>query len=107
LSRSSQGCATWKQGDKVVSYENRDIDNGPSLDAEVGPHFGRCQYFTIVDPQTMKFEAVENTNAMASGGSGIATAQMIANSEAEVVLTGNTPCSTGGSCRRHIEEGIS
>ena len=62
---------------------------GPSLDAEVDPRFGRCQYFIIADPQTMEFEAVENTNVMASGGAGIATAQMIANKGVEVVLTGN------------------
>ncbi|MFP3879827.1 MAG: NifB/NifX family molybdenum-iron cluster-binding protein, partial [Dehalococcoidia bacterium] len=61
----------------------------PSLDAEVDPRFGRCQYFVIVDPQTMEFEALDNSSAMAAGGAGISTAQMIANQEAEVVLTGN------------------
>ncbi|OGN96723.1 MAG: hypothetical protein A2Z77_01695 [Chloroflexi bacterium RBG_13_51_36] len=61
----------------------------PSLDAEVDPRFGRCQYFIIVDPQSMKFEALDNGNAMASGGAGISTAQMIAGKGAEVVLTGN------------------
>ena len=62
---------------------------GPSLDAEVDPRFGRCGYFIIVDTETMEFEAVENTNVMASGGAGIATAQMVANKGVEVVLTGN------------------
>jgi len=62
---------------------------GPSLDAEVDPRFGRCQYFIIADPQTMEFEAVENASAIAAGGAGIATAQMIAGKGAEVVLTGN------------------
>jgi predicted Fe-Mo cluster-binding NifX family protein len=61
----------------------------PSLDAEVDPRFGRCQYFIIVDPQTMQFEALDNSNAMAAGGAGISTAQMIASKGAEVVLTGN------------------
>ena len=59
------------------------------LDAEVGPRFGRCQYFIIVDPQSMEFEALDNSNAMAAGGAGISTAQMIAGKGAEVVLTGN------------------
>jgi len=61
----------------------------PSLDAEVDPRFGRCQYFIIVDPQTLEFEAAENTNIMASGGAGIASAQMVANKEVQAVLTGN------------------
>jgi predicted Fe-Mo cluster-binding NifX family protein len=61
----------------------------PVLDAEVDPRFGRCQYFIIVDPQTMQFEALDNSNAMAAGGAGISTAQMIASKGVEVVLTGN------------------
>jgi len=62
---------------------------GPGLEAEVNPRFGRCQYFVIVDPQTMEFEAIENSSAAAAGGAGIGTAQMVANKGAEVVLTGN------------------
>ena len=61
----------------------------PGLDAEVDPRFGRCQYFIIVDPQSMEFEALDNSNAMAAGGAGISTAQMIAGKGVEVVLTGN------------------
>jgi len=61
----------------------------PDLDAEVDPRFGRCQYFIIIDPQSMEFEAVDNSNAMAAGGAGISTAQMIASKGAEAVLTGN------------------
>jgi len=37
----------------------------------------------------MEFEALENSNAMAAGGAGISTAQMIAGKGVEVVLTGN------------------
>lgn len=61
---------------------------GPSLDAEVDPRFGRCMYFLIVDPDTMEFEAVENTSAMASGGAGIASAQTVSGKGVEAVLTG-------------------
>jgi len=62
---------------------------GPTLDADVDPRFGRCQYFIIVDPETMEFEALENSSAMAGGGAGISTGQMIAGKGVEVVLTGN------------------
>lgn len=60
-----------------------------SLDAEVDPRFGRCQYFVIVDPDTMQFESLENSGVMAGGGAGIATAQTIAGKGVEAVLTGN------------------
>ena len=62
---------------------------GPSLDADVDPRFGRCQYFIIVDPDNMDFEAVENSSMMAGSGAGISTGQMIAGKGVEVVLTGN------------------
>ena len=62
---------------------------GAGLDAQVDPRFGRCQYFVIVDPETMQFETVENSGTTASGGAGIATAQMIAGKGVEAVLTGN------------------
>ena len=61
----------------------------PDLDAEVDPRFGRCQYFIIIDPQSMELETLDNSNAMAAGGAGISTAQMIAGKGVEVVLTGN------------------
>jgi len=62
---------------------------GLTLDDEVDPRFGRCQYFIIVDTDTMEFEAVDNTSAMQPGGAGISTGQMIAGKGAQVVLTGN------------------
>ncbi|MFC2000943.1 NifB/NifX family molybdenum-iron cluster-binding protein [Chloroflexota bacterium] len=62
---------------------------GPTLDADVDPRFGRCQYFIIIDPDTMEFEAVNNSGAMAGGGAGISTSQTIAGKGVEAVLTGN------------------
>ena len=61
----------------------------PRLDADVDPRFGRCQYFVVVDPDTLEFETLENTNQMASGGAGIASAQLVANKDVQAVLTGN------------------
>jgi predicted Fe-Mo cluster-binding NifX family protein len=61
----------------------------PDLNTDIDPRFGRCQYFIIVDSDTMEFEAVQNESMMASGGAGISAAQMIAQKGAQVVLTGN------------------
>jgi len=60
-----------------------------NLDADVDPRFGRCQYFVIVNPDTMEFEPLENSGAMAGSGAGIVTAQTIAGKGVEAVLTGN------------------
>ncbi|MBM3120094.1 MAG: dinitrogenase iron-molybdenum cofactor biosynthesis protein [Chloroflexi bacterium] len=62
---------------------------GANLDAEVDPRFGRCEHFIIVDPETMKFEVMENSSVMASSGAGISAAQMIADEGVQVVLTGS------------------
>ena len=60
-----------------------------NLDAQIDPRFGRCPYFVIVDPETMKFETVQNVSQSAPSGAGIQAAQIVANTGAEVVLTGN------------------
>ncbi len=61
---------------------------GASLDSEMDPRFGRCQYFLFVDPQSLELEAVGNPNIGASGGAGIQSAQLVAQKGAEVVITG-------------------
>jgi len=62
---------------------------GASLDADTEPRFGRCPYFIIVDPETLEFEAVNNSAAMAAGGAGISAAQSIADKGVQAVLTGH------------------
>ena len=62
---------------------------GPTLDADVDPRFGRCQYFIIADPETMQFEAMDNSSATAAGGAGISAGQAIAGKGVQAVLTGN------------------
>ena len=62
---------------------------GPTLDAEIDPRFGRCQYFIIADAETDGFEAVDNSSATAAGGAGILAAQMVAKKGVESVLTGS------------------
>jgi predicted Fe-Mo cluster-binding NifX family protein len=60
-----------------------------SLDAQVDQRFGRCQYFLIVDSETMESEAISNESSFAAHGAGIQAAQTVANSGVKVVITGN------------------
>jgi len=62
---------------------------GENLESQVDPRFGRCGYFIFVDTESMKFEAVRNEFAAAGGGAGIQSARLVADREAEAVLTGN------------------
>ena len=61
----------------------------PAMDADIDPRFGRCQYFVLVDPETMQFEAIQNPGTTGGGGVGIDTAQFIAGKEVDTIITGN------------------
>lgn len=62
---------------------------GPGLDEALDPRFGRAAGFIVVDPQTLDFEYVDNGSSQAMAqGAGIQAAEIVANSGAEVVLTG-------------------
>ena len=62
---------------------------GPTLEDQVDPRFGRCPYFLIVNPATMEFEALSNTNAELGGGAGIQSATLVTEKGATVILTGS------------------
>lgn len=62
---------------------------GDSIDALVSEQFGRCQYFLIVDSDTMKFEAVSNLGEQMQSGAGPKAAELIINKGAEILLTGH------------------
>ena len=62
---------------------------GDTLDALVNERFGRCQYFLIVDPDTMKFEAIPNPAEQAQGGAGPKAAEIIINKGVTILLTGH------------------
>lgn len=61
----------------------------PSLDGQVDPRFGRCAYYVIVDVDTLGSEALPNPYALAMGGAGIQSAQLIASRGIEIVVSGN------------------
>jgi len=62
---------------------------GGSMNAQVSQQFGRCQYFLIVDSETMRFEPVSNPGIGIMGGAGPEAARVIASKGAGVVLTGS------------------
>jgi len=62
---------------------------GKTLDDQVDPRFGRCQFFIVVDTDTLDFEAIENQSAQFSGGAGIQSGQLMASKGVKAVLTGN------------------
>jgi len=62
---------------------------GNNLDSKIDARFGRCQYFIIVDTDTLVFEAIQNPNIESMGGAGIQSGQFIAEKKVKAVLTGN------------------
>lgn len=62
---------------------------GENLKATVDQRFGRCQYFLIVDTQTMNVKTLSNQALLSSGGAGIQAAQIIAKEGVNAVITGN------------------
>ena len=61
---------------------------GNDLDSTLDPRFGRCQWFLIIDPGNMNFEAFANESAALGGGAGIQAAQFVASKGATAVITG-------------------
>ena len=63
---------------------------GKELDSNLDPRFGRSAYFMIVDPETMAFEVVENSeNLKLSQGAGIQAGKTIVDNHVDVVITGH------------------
>lgn len=62
---------------------------GADLQAQVDPRFGRAQYFVIVDPETMEFEAIENSSLSAAHGAGIQAGQLMSSKDVSAVITGS------------------
>jgi len=63
---------------------------GPDLDAEMDQRFGRAQMFLIVDTETGRFTAVDNTqNLEAPQGAGIQAAGTVVDQDVEVLITGH------------------
>ena len=62
---------------------------GGGLDAKMDPRFGRCQYFVLVDAETMTAETHANPGGSASGGAGFQAAQFCSDVGAQAVISGS------------------
>lgn len=62
---------------------------GSGLFAQIDPRFGRSQYFTIVDTETMEHKSLENPNVEAAGGAGPQSAQIMADEGVDAIITRN------------------
>ena len=63
--------------------------SGEDLNSQIDLRFGRCQYYIIIDPDTMDFELISYESSMASHGAGIQAAQTITDKNVSVLITGN------------------
>jgi predicted Fe-Mo cluster-binding NifX family protein len=61
---------------------------GDTLDSEVDDEFGMCEYFIIIDPDTMEYKAVLNEASHSPTGTGHQAAQAVVDMDVNVVLTG-------------------
>ena len=63
---------------------------GPTLESDVDPRFGRARCFIVADTETGEFCAVDNEqNLNAAQGAGIQAAQLVAAQGVEAVVTGH------------------
>lgn len=63
---------------------------GKTLESPVDPRFGRAQYFIVVETESGDFELLDNEqNVNAPQGAGIQAAKTVADTKAEVLITGH------------------
>ena len=61
---------------------------GSSMDHDLDPRFGRAESFLLVDSETLTSTVLDNQARAASGGAGIAAAQVVIDHQAQAVITG-------------------
>jgi len=63
--------------------------SGTDLNDEIDSRFGRCEYFIVVDTETMDIEGMENPFKSANQAAGIRAVEYLAQKGAEMVITTN------------------
>ncbi|MFH2220264.1 MAG: NifB/NifX family molybdenum-iron cluster-binding protein [Pseudomonadota bacterium] len=63
--------------------------NGKDLSSDIDPRFGRAPYFIVVDPESMAWQPIENTqNLSLPQGAGIQAGKTVIETGATVLITG-------------------
>jgi predicted Fe-Mo cluster-binding NifX family protein len=62
---------------------------GQDMKAGLDRRFGRCAYFVAYDTATKEARAVRNPAGESGGGAGVKAAQIVIDTGADVVITGN------------------
>lgn len=63
--------------------------SGQDLEAQIDQRFGRCDYFLIIDTDTMSMEAFPNDTRNQTSGAGVQAAGFVIDKGAKAVLTGS------------------
>ncbi len=63
--------------------------SGKDLDSPINQRFGRCDYFLVIDSDTMETQSFPNENGAQSSGAGIQAASFVISKGAQAVITGN------------------
>ena len=87
-SASVESVKTEKSGNQAMKAAVSAI--GADLDASVDIRFGGCQYFIIVDSDTLEFEAIKNPNIGLMSRTGIQSSKMMAHRGVQAILTGES-----------------
>ncbi len=62
---------------------------GTGMDSRLDTRFGRCASFVIYDTESEQTTTLDNASRNAMGGAGISAAQLLADKNVDVVITGN------------------
>jgi len=68
-----------------ICIPSKEENKGSLLDS----HFGRCQFFAIVDINNDNIDFIKNSGIQANRGAGITAAQVVASKNIDVVLAYN------------------
>jgi predicted Fe-Mo cluster-binding NifX family protein len=69
------------------------------LESRVDPRFGRCPFFVIVDPATMRAHGIPNPHTAREDGAGIHATKLMADYLVDVVCTGHLGPSAAATLR--------
>ncbi len=76
--------------------------SAPEWDAIIDPRFGRAAYLLVYDEETDHTEIIDNSELRdAAHGAGVAMAQKLFETKADVLITGNGP---GESAQKALEK---